>query len=158
LAPVAARQAVLLDDLERDLLLRRLYARVLETKFGGRDASRGQGRLDEARTNRVVEFVEAHLKDRRDVGRGEAIAGQSFNLCGPWPVDVVDAGVHRTGASQITEPLMVSGAGRAGLRGRPVARSGAEMMILLISLTCSIGLANREWAGCQVNAGSAIVV
>jgi AraC family transcriptional regulator len=73
----AARRAVSLDDLERDLLLRRLYARALETRFGGRDASRGRGRLDELRLNRVVEFIEAHLKDRLTIARLAEVAALS---------------------------------------------------------------------------------
>jgi AraC family transcriptional regulator len=73
----AARQTVLLDDLERDLLLRRLYAHVLETRFGGRNASRGQGRLDETRINRVVDFIEAHLEDRLTIARLAQVAALS---------------------------------------------------------------------------------
>jgi hypothetical protein len=50
-----------------------------------------------------LEHVPVYCEHAGDVGRGKAIAGQSFNLCGPWPVDVVDAGVHRNGASQIND-------------------------------------------------------
>jgi AraC family transcriptional regulator len=74
----AARQAIFLDDLERDLLLRRLYARILETRFGGRDASRGHGgRLDAVRLNRVVEFIEAHLEEHLTIARLAEVAALS---------------------------------------------------------------------------------
>jgi AraC family transcriptional regulator len=73
----AARQAIVLDDLERDLLLRRLYARILETRFGGRDASRGHGGLEPSRLNRVVDFIEAHLEDPLTIARLAAVAALS---------------------------------------------------------------------------------
>ena len=77
----AARQTISLDDLERDLLLRRLYGRILETRFGGRDASRGHGGLDPVRLRRVVEFIEAHLEERLTIARlAEAAALSPFHF------------------------------------------------------------------------------
>jgi AraC-like DNA-binding protein len=73
----AARRTVSLNDLECDLLIRRIYARILETRFGGRDASRGLGRLDQTRVNRVVDFIEAHLKDRLTIARLAEVAALS---------------------------------------------------------------------------------
>jgi AraC family transcriptional regulator len=73
----AARQAIVLDDLERDLLLRRLYGRILETRFGGRDASRGHGGLEPARLNRVVEFIEAHLEEQLTIAKLADVAALS---------------------------------------------------------------------------------
>jgi AraC family transcriptional regulator len=59
----AARRTIPLSDIERDFLLRRLYARVFEVRFGGREQSRGHGGLDRTRLNRVLDYVEANLEE-----------------------------------------------------------------------------------------------
>jgi AraC family transcriptional regulator len=72
----AARATAILDDIERDLLLRRLYGRVFAMRFGGRLPPRAGG-LDPGRLDRVTEFVEAHLDANLTVGRLAAVAALS---------------------------------------------------------------------------------
>jgi AraC family transcriptional regulator len=86
----AARRMVPLSDIERDVLMRRLYGRVLTVRFGGREPARGQGGLDRIRLDRVVDFVEAHLEDRLTVGRLATVAALS-------PFHFVRAFRHSTG-------------------------------------------------------------
>lgn len=50
-------------DLEYDELIRSLYRHVLETRFGGRLAGRGEGKLDRRRLERVTAYIEQHLAD-----------------------------------------------------------------------------------------------
>jgi AraC family transcriptional regulator len=77
----AARQTIFLDDLEQDLLLRRLYGRVLERRFGGRDSTRGSGGLDAVRLTRILDFIQDHLNERLTVARlAEAAALSSFHF------------------------------------------------------------------------------
>ncbi len=59
----ALRGGAPLADVERDTLVRLLYANVLRRRFGGMLAARGDGALDAARLARVAEHVEAHLAD-----------------------------------------------------------------------------------------------
>lgn len=73
----AVRQAISLSDIERDVLLRCLYARALTVRFGGRHPVRGRGDLDRPRLARVVEFIEAHLDDSLTVRRLAAVAALS---------------------------------------------------------------------------------
>ena len=54
-----ARGWVFLSDLEQDSLVRAVYCRVLQLKFGGRIGR--TGKLDPARFARVMEFVAANL-------------------------------------------------------------------------------------------------
>jgi AraC family transcriptional regulator len=66
---VAARLRVLVrradprDTLEADWLVRRLYAHVLVTTFGGALREKGDGALDARRLARVVDHIDAHLGD-----------------------------------------------------------------------------------------------
>jgi AraC family transcriptional regulator len=73
----AARDTISINDLERDLLLRRLYARVLEVRFGARASARGNGGLDNARLRRVLDFIEAHLEEHLTIGRLAEVAALS---------------------------------------------------------------------------------
>jgi AraC family transcriptional regulator len=73
----AARKTLPLSDLERDLLLRRLYARAFEMRFGGREPGRGQGGLDTIRLNRVYEFIEAELENQLTIAMLADIAALS---------------------------------------------------------------------------------
>jgi len=71
----AARESLAVADIERDILLRRLYGRVFATRFGGRFRIRGG--LDRVRLDRVIDFVEAHLKENLTLGKLAEVAALS---------------------------------------------------------------------------------
>jgi AraC family transcriptional regulator len=50
-------------ELEYDELIRNLYGHVLATRFGGRLAAKGDGKLDRRRLERVVAYIEEHLAE-----------------------------------------------------------------------------------------------
>jgi AraC family transcriptional regulator len=50
-------------ELEYDELIRHLYGHIFLTRFGGRFAAKGHGKLDRRRTERVTAYIEAHLAD-----------------------------------------------------------------------------------------------
>ncbi len=57
----AMRAGAPLTDLERDAMVRLLYAKVLRSVFGGALQVNGDGALDIARLTRVTDYVEANL-------------------------------------------------------------------------------------------------
>jgi AraC family transcriptional regulator len=71
----AARESLAVADIERDILLRRLYGRVFATRFGGRFRIRGS--LDRVRLDRVIDFVEAHLEENLTLGKLAEVAALS---------------------------------------------------------------------------------
>lgn len=73
----AARRTIFISDLERDVLLRNLYGRVLTVRFGGREPVRGRGGLGRRRLDRVTAFIEAHLEEPLSVRRLAAVAALS---------------------------------------------------------------------------------
>jgi AraC family transcriptional regulator len=73
----AARGTSAVSDLERDQLLRRLYERVFETRFGGRLPTRGQGGLDPIRLNRTLEYIEANLEESLTIAKLAEVAALS---------------------------------------------------------------------------------
>jgi AraC family transcriptional regulator len=66
-----------LSDVERDTLVRRLYALVLCDRFGGRLAETSRKALDKRRLTRVIDFVEAHLGSELTLDRLASVAGYS---------------------------------------------------------------------------------
>jgi AraC family transcriptional regulator len=50
-------------DLEYDQLIWQLYRHVFAARFGGRLRTKGDGKLDPRRQDRVLAFIEAHLAD-----------------------------------------------------------------------------------------------
>jgi AraC-like DNA-binding protein len=58
----AIRESCSLSDIERDQLLRHLYARVYIQRLGGKLRARGDGGLDRTRLNRVLEYIETQLQ------------------------------------------------------------------------------------------------
>jgi AraC family transcriptional regulator len=73
----AARGRRHLNDVERDSLVRALYAIVLCGKFGGRAAERSKGSLDTRRLRRVLDFVEAHAATGLTLSRLAEVAALS---------------------------------------------------------------------------------
>lgn len=59
----ALRSAEGLQGLECEALLWHVYRHVFAARFGGRARSKGEGKLDARRRERIVEFIEAHLHD-----------------------------------------------------------------------------------------------
>jgi AraC family transcriptional regulator len=57
----ALRGGTALDVLEYQFLVRHLYQRIFETRFGGKSPVKGNGGLDPQRLSRVVEFIETEL-------------------------------------------------------------------------------------------------
>jgi AraC family transcriptional regulator len=115
-----ARRTAALNDLERDTLMRRLYARVLVLRFGGRLTSRGYGGLDEFRLRRVVDFIEGHLEEPLTVNELADVAALSpFHFlrafrrsCGLTPYRYVRARRLERARNLLT----------AGIEARTVAR------------------------------------
>jgi AraC family transcriptional regulator len=66
-----------LSDVERDALVRRLYALVLCGRFGGRLVETSRKALDTRRLTRVIDFVEAHLDSELTLDRLAAVASYS---------------------------------------------------------------------------------
>lgn len=67
-----------IGDVERDALVRALYAHVLRRHFGGRAPRRGgDAALDGTRLARVTAFVDAHAGEPLDLARLAAVAALS---------------------------------------------------------------------------------
>lgn len=73
----AARSLAVLGDVERDTLLRAMYARVFKLCFGGRARERSNAALSRARLARVVEFAQAHRGETITLARLAAEAALS---------------------------------------------------------------------------------
>lgn len=65
------------DSLHVELLVRRLYARLLTLRFGGRLSVRGDGGLNAVRLARVVDWIEAHLHQSITIAQLAAAASLS---------------------------------------------------------------------------------
>jgi AraC family transcriptional regulator len=65
------------DAMEIEMLVRRLYARLLVLRFGARSRVRGDGGLSPARLAWVIEWIEAHLQGNITIAQLAAVASLS---------------------------------------------------------------------------------
>ena len=69
------------DEIEVEILVRLLYARILAQQFGGRPRVRGDGGLDGRRLARVIDYIDAHLGDRMSLaGLADVAALSPFHF------------------------------------------------------------------------------